>query len=484
MNKRHVTVVSLVFMALIVSWGVVRALPLTYVSDLISTSAPSTAASHTIQFTLPNAIPASGHIVITPQVGAFTIPASFDYLDVDLAVAAGAGPYVDRTLASTASVTDDGVSVVTGSSGSITITLNSTTGIAAGEHVQIELGAVAGEGGIGVHSIVNPSTQASYRVYIVTSDQVSAAIDSGTAMIAVVNQVSVSASPTQIPPVLSNGLPSGEIAAGSNNVELSFDTDILAHCRYATTTGVAYSLMTNNFSPTTGTSFYTVVTGLADATTYTYYVRCAELQGVANDSDYPISFSLASTPAVTTSGPAEGSGIVGSGGTGPYRGGSSVLYLATVTLSGTSLPLSTVRILVDGKITTNVQVKDDGSFKTTVADLERGVYTFQLYALDSKGEKSGTVSSTLTLGSGSNNSLSGIKLLFGKNASSSSIATSTSSSSVTAEGSDLNGDKKINLTDFSILLSAWGTDNPDVDLNKDSTINLADFSILLFNWTG
>ncbi|MBI2030938.1 hypothetical protein HYT05_04925, partial [Candidatus Kaiserbacteria bacterium] len=153
-------------------------------------------------------------------------------------------------------------------------------------------------------------------------------------------------------------------------------------------------------------------------------------------------------------------------------------------LSGTTLPLSTVRVLVDGKSTTNIQAKDDGSFKVTVADLERGVYTFQVYALDSKGEKSGTVSSTLTLGSGSNNSLSGITLLFGKNASSSSIATSTSSSSATGEGSDYNGDKKTNLTDFSILLSAWGTDDPDVDLNKDGTINLADFSILLFNWTG
>ncbi len=482
MNKRHITVVSLAVAALIVSWGVVRALPLTYVSDLISTSAPSTAASHTIQFTVANAIPAGGHIVITPQASAFTIPASLDHIDVDLAVATGVGPYVDRTLASTASATEDGVSVVVGSSGSITITLNSTTGVNAGDRVQVELGTVASEGGAGVHSIVNPSIQASYRIYVATSDQVSVALDSGTAMIAVVDQVTVSGAPTPVAPILSSGLPSGEVAAGSENVELSFDTNITASCRYATTAGVAYSLMTNNFSPTTGTSFYTVVTGLADATTYTYYVRCAELQGVANDSDYPISFSLATTPTVTTSGPAEGSGIVGSGGIGQYRGGSSVLYLATVTLSGTSLPLSTVRVLVDGKATANTQAKDDGSFKVTVADLERGVYTFQVYALDSKGEKSGTVSSTLTLGSGSSNSLSGITLLFGKDAAASSIASSTSSGS--GEGSDFNGDKKINLTDFSILLTSWGTDNPDIDLNKDGTINLADFSILLFNWTG
>jgi hypothetical protein len=48
---------------------------------------------------------------------------------------------------------------------------------------------------------------------------------------------------------------------------------------------------------------------------------------------------------------------------------------------------------------------------------------------------------------------------------------------------DLNGDKKVNLVDFSIQLSNWGTDGAG-DLNCDGKVNLADFSILLFNWTG
>ena len=49
---------------------------------------------------------------------------------------------------------------------------------------------------------------------------------------------------------------------------------------------------------------------------------------------------------------------------------------------------------------------------------------------------------------------------------------------------DINGDKKVNLVDFSILLSGWGTDAATTDLNCDGNTNLADFSILLFNWTG
>lgn len=49
---------------------------------------------------------------------------------------------------------------------------------------------------------------------------------------------------------------------------------------------------------------------------------------------------------------------------------------------------------------------------------------------------------------------------------------------------ELNGDSKVNLVDFSILLFHWNTDNPIADLNGDGKVNLTDFSILLFNWTG
>jgi len=50
--------------------------------------------------------------------------------------------------------------------------------------------------------------------------------------------------------------------------------------------------------------------------------------------------------------------------------------------------------------------------------------------------------------------------------------------------SDLNGDSKINLADFSILLYYWGTSTPLADLNGSGKVDLQDLSILLYYWTG
>ena len=49
---------------------------------------------------------------------------------------------------------------------------------------------------------------------------------------------------------------------------------------------------------------------------------------------------------------------------------------------------------------------------------------------------------------------------------------------------DLNGDGRVNLIDFSILLHWWGKDNALADLNKDGRVGLKDFSIMMYWWTG
>jgi hypothetical protein len=51
-------------------------------------------------------------------------------------------------------------------------------------------------------------------------------------------------------------------------------------------------------------------------------------------------------------------------------------------------------------------------------------------------------------------------------------------------GADLNRDGRVNLTDFSILLYWWGTDNACADQDHDGTVNLVDFSIMMYHWTG
>ena len=49
---------------------------------------------------------------------------------------------------------------------------------------------------------------------------------------------------------------------------------------------------------------------------------------------------------------------------------------------------------------------------------------------------------------------------------------------------DLNQDERVNLTDFSILLFNWGTDNPCADQNQNGNVDLIDFSIMMYYWTG
>ena len=54
------------------------------------------------------------------------------------------------------------------------------------------------------------------------------------------------------------------------------------------------------------------------------------------------------------------------------------------------------------------------------------------------------------------------------------------------EKGDSNGDKKVNLVDFSITAYWYNRPSPplSVDLNKDGKVNLVDFSIMAFYWTG
>lgn len=49
---------------------------------------------------------------------------------------------------------------------------------------------------------------------------------------------------------------------------------------------------------------------------------------------------------------------------------------------------------------------------------------------------------------------------------------------------DLNKDSRVNLTDFSILLYNWGTDNACSDQNQNGKVDLIDFSIMMYYWTG
>ncbi len=103
------------------------------------------------------------------------------------------------------------------------------------------------------------------------------------------------------PPVRSNGQPTGTLPAGTSTTTMGLTTGEAATCRYGLTAGTSYAAMTNTFATTGGTGHATPISGLVNGTAYTYYIRCVDLAGNANTTDFTITFTVA------TSGP---SGLV------------------------------------------------------------------------------------------------------------------------------------------------------------------------------
>ncbi len=93
------------------------------------------------------------------------------------------------------------------------------------------------------------------------------------------------------PPARSGGQPSGVLGSGTVQTTLSLMTDENATCRYATSAGVPYGSM-NTFSSTGGTTHTTLVSGLVDGGSYSYYVRCQDSTGNTNLDDFVITFSV------------------------------------------------------------------------------------------------------------------------------------------------------------------------------------------------
>jgi hypothetical protein len=60
----------------------------------------------------------------------------------------------------------------------------------------------------------------------------------------------------------------------------------------------------------------------------------------------------------------------------------------------------------------------------------------------------------------------------------------TSNVTSATNNGDINGDGKVNMVDFSMLLFRFGGTDIVADLNHDGKVNIADLSIMLFNWTG
>ncbi len=107
--------------------------------------------------------------------------------------------------------------------------------------------------------------------------------------------------PSDPGPVVSNGSPSGTLAASTTSATLSVTTNVNAYCAYSTTAGTPFSAMPYAFSITGGTEHSVPVSNLSAGTSYTYYVKCADAAQVASANDYVISFSVASASSGSSS---------------------------------------------------------------------------------------------------------------------------------------------------------------------------------------
>jgi len=92
--------------------------------------------------------------------------------------------------------------------------------------------------------------------------------------------------------VISNGVPAGKLPKDTNFATLSVITDKNATCKFSADANVAYDQMGITFTTTGEVTHYYTVEGLHEGRDYKYYVKCRDEEGVANSSDYLISFSI------------------------------------------------------------------------------------------------------------------------------------------------------------------------------------------------
>ncbi|MDP3971928.1 MAG: hypothetical protein Q8P61_03335 [Candidatus Nanopelagicales bacterium] len=397
-----------------------RAAPISQMRDLISESGASLPANHTISFTLLNAVPPSGSIVITPEDADFTIPAAMDHEDVDLSVNG-----TDRDLAAFPGAgggSPVGVAITAGASGSLVLTLNDTDDIAAGSSVVIEIGTHASHQVAGVEQIVNPAVPGiSYTIDVVTRDALASVIDAGQTRIMILEKVITGVGGiVTAPPERSNGLPDMDLPNGTTTVVMSLETNIIALCRYATTPDVIYDNMPFNFGTSFTTDHQTTLTGLTDATSYIFYVRCINFLGEENTDDFVIEFSVlptgSGTGGTSGGGGTSSGGASGSGSGGPGSSSSSGQKFPpppenpALSMNGWAPREALLRILKAGQLLAEGKASITGDFSLAILEMQAGVHTISVSATDADNRSTRALSFTFSIEPDTTTVISGVQL--------------------------------------------------------------------------
>ena len=561
-------------------------------SDRISTSWPGAESDHTIQFRTTEDIPAGGKVVISFD-NSFIFDSDFNYSDVDFSFADNSGgPFTDRAIALLAATSTDNV-VVSTSSKVITINLNDSENIAAGKYIKIELGFLADFGEVGDKQIINPAILDSYGITIEIYDNGGIYIERAVVNVVMVEPVSMS---SKLNLRYLGASPVGWLSYGTTQTIISMNTNYPARCRYGTASGTLFADMTDDFFYASSTAYYDkhtkIVDGFANGESYKYYVRCVGEGGISDNSheciysdasttpfmtasgtpilqlnciDYYIPFQIASMEGDggddsgsddgdssadgdgTSSGGGSGSGSGGGGGGGIGSGAGNYLPYPPppgapgVVFMGWAYPDTEVVVLKDGIEVGRVLAGTQADFGAYLEVLNRGVYTFGLWAADSMARKSNTFSTTFWMEAGTQTTISDIILSPTISLARSNVTAGQviEASGQTVPGSTIevwlypeksgevldfeiikkdglasvNGEWSLflntdNLFDGSYLVKAHttvvdaGTSDfsaiskinigaaqiepsgicEGADLNHDGKVNLTDFSILLYHW--
>jgi Bacterial Ig domain/Dockerin type I domain len=443
--------------------------------DTISVSAPDMASNHTLSFVVDVTVPAEGYIEVIPPDG-FTVSGSSTFSELR-----NVEMYINgsrRDVGPVLSATDDTVVITPGSPGAVRYNLNTTAGIPAGSTVELRIGnhTTLTERGSesfststgtttverDVEPIMNSVTIGTHTLDVRVYDNTAIEIANAGFLIALVERVGVGPVDTteEVPPVRTNGQPTGQLSGTTVGVEITVDTDEFSICRYSLTPGVDFYSMVDLFD-NTGLIFHsTVVTVVPDSVNY-YYVRCIDDEGNYNIDDYEIVFTVNARPTGTsntdgdvsgdgsgsgndgtgtgdnsggTSGggsgtaPSEGSsgGSGGSGGgggggsgggsgssggggfestDGPYRSGDG-----EVIITGLAAPRAKMTVLVDGDIAKTATADNNGQYTVTIDAIAKGAYTFGIYFTDATGAKSSTFSTSFTVTGARSSALSNINI--------------------------------------------------------------------------
>jgi len=205
-NRGRVTLASVLMMSLILATSGLfvfvneaKADALTSVRDILSTSAPSVVADHTIFFLATNGLANAETIILTTNFDGTPIPAALNFDDIDLSYDAtpdgvcDGGDGAEMTLAAAPSGTTMGV--VRTSATVLTFTNGSQT-IGAGDEICIEIGLNAEEGGATAEQITNGSKDSvaagTAKVWSMAISGTIGNNDTGTALVAIIEGVTVS----------------------------------------------------------------------------------------------------------------------------------------------------------------------------------------------------------------------------------------------------------------------------------------------------